>query len=105
LTTVQFSAWAPTSVAVTSVIPVTDSAPPEDDRMPSVFPPMLRKPMIALTELPELIDEETELLRWCSQQPAGAEGIASFVEKRSPRWTGSPAVDMPPLWATTGPHG
>jgi enoyl-CoA hydratase/carnithine racemase len=59
----------------------------------------------ALAELTELIDEETELLRWCSQQPDGAEGIASFVEKRPPRWTGRPSVDVPPLWSTTGPQG
>jgi enoyl-CoA hydratase/carnithine racemase len=50
-----------------------------------------------LAELTELIDEETELLRWCSRQPDGAEGIASFVEKRTPRWTGRPSVELPLL--------
>jgi enoyl-CoA hydratase/carnithine racemase len=50
-----------------------------------------------LANLSKLMDEETELLRWCSQQPDGVEGIASFVEKRPPRWTGRPSVETPPL--------
>lgn len=58
-----------------------------------------------LTELAGLLDEETELLRWCSQQPDGAEGIASFVERRPPRWTGRPSVDAPPRWKAATPHG
>lgn len=58
-----------------------------------------------LADLSEMIDEETELLRWCSQQPDGTEGIASFVEKRAPRWTGRPSVDVPPLWSASADHG
>jgi enoyl-CoA hydratase/carnithine racemase len=58
-----------------------------------------------LAELSELIDEETELLRWCSQQPDGAEGVASFVEKRRPRWTGRPSIDVPPVWSAPSSHG
>jgi enoyl-CoA hydratase/carnithine racemase len=59
----------------------------------------------SLADLTALIDEETELLRWCSLQPDGAEGIASFVEKRAPRWTGRPSVDVPPQWKAATPHG
>jgi enoyl-CoA hydratase/carnithine racemase len=39
--------------------------------------------------------EERELFMWCTRQPDAAEGIASFLEKRPPRWTMSKTADLP----------
>jgi enoyl-CoA hydratase/carnithine racemase len=39
--------------------------------------------------------EERDLFQWALQQPDAAEGIASFVERRPPRWTMSKRRDMP----------
>jgi enoyl-CoA hydratase/carnithine racemase len=36
------------------------------------------------------------LFRWTTQQPDSREGVASFLEKRPPRWTMSKTRDLPP---------
>ena len=38
-----------------------------------------------------------ELFRWMGRQPDAAEGVAAFLEKRPPVWSGSKHV-TPPLW-------
>jgi enoyl-CoA hydratase/carnithine racemase len=39
--------------------------------------------------------EERELFMWATRQPDAAEGIASFLEKRPPRWSMSKTADQP----------
>jgi enoyl-CoA hydratase/carnithine racemase len=39
--------------------------------------------------------EERELFLWALRQPDAAEGIASFLEKRPPRWSMSKTADRP----------
>jgi enoyl-CoA hydratase/carnithine racemase len=39
--------------------------------------------------------EERELFLWTTRTPDAAEGIASFLEKRPPRWTMSKTNDLP----------
>lgn len=36
----------------------------------------------------EIRAEELALLRWVAREPDGADGVAAFLEKRAPRWTG-----------------
>jgi enoyl-CoA hydratase/carnithine racemase len=38
--------------------------------------------------------EEREFFRWLASQPDSQEGIASFLEKRPPRWTMSKTADL-----------
>ena len=40
---------------------------------------------------------EMPLFEWCCRQPDADEGVDSFLEKRSPRWTMSPLRDLPEL--------
>jgi enoyl-CoA hydratase/carnithine racemase len=46
-------------------------------------------------QLLALIEDETDLLGACAHSPDGAEGVASFLERRPPRWTGRPSIDVP----------
>lgn len=39
--------------------------------------------------------EERNVFQWAVGQPDAAEGIASFIEKRAPRWTMSKTADLP----------
>lgn len=39
---------------------------------------------------------EDALFDWIGRQPDAAEGVTSFLEKRSPRWTMSATRDLPP---------
>lgn len=90
------------------VLPTALSLARELAEQTAPVPAALSKQLLwrdVLTGLRQLMDEETELLRWCSQQPDGAEGITSFVEKRLPRWAGRPSVDVPPLWTVAARHG
>jgi enoyl-CoA hydratase/carnithine racemase len=41
------------------------------------------------------MQREGPLFAWAGNQPDAREGIASFVEKRPPRWTGSVARNLP----------
>jgi len=43
----------------------------------------------------EMLLEEQSLLPWLCDQPDAAEGVAAFVERRTPRWTLSPTRDIP----------
>jgi enoyl-CoA hydratase/carnithine racemase len=43
--------------------------------------------------------EELEFFRWFGQQPDAGEGVRSFLEKRSPQWSGISRSDLPEgLW-------
>jgi enoyl-CoA hydratase/carnithine racemase len=39
---------------------------------------------------------EDEIFHWSGKTPDAAEGVTSFLEKRSPTWTGRPSRDLPP---------
>ena len=41
---------------------------------------------------------ESRLLHWVGQQKDAGEGVSSFLEKRAPRYSMSPATDMPPFY-------
>ena len=38
---------------------------------------------------------EQEAFTWCGAQPDAREGVRAFLEKRPPRWSMRPSVDMP----------
>ncbi len=40
---------------------------------------------------------EAKTMWWCGKQPDAAEGVVSFLEKRTPKWTMGPAGDWPDL--------
>jgi len=44
---------------------------------------------------PDLSGREMPLFTWASRQPDAREGVASFLEKRTPRWTLRPSRDRP----------
>jgi enoyl-CoA hydratase/carnithine racemase len=59
--------------------------------------------LLSETDREAAFHREWELFRWMGRQPDSAEGVASFVEKRSPQFSSRKAVDVPPigpLWAT-----
>lgn len=41
-------------------------------------------------------DLERPLFAWVSLQPDAVEGVKAFIEKREPKWTLNPSVDLPP---------
>jgi enoyl-CoA hydratase/carnithine racemase len=51
--------------------------------------------MLAETDREAAFHREWELFRWMGRQPDSAEGVASFVEKRTPEFTSGKAVDVP----------
>jgi enoyl-CoA hydratase/carnithine racemase len=46
--------------------------------------------------LDQMLAREKELFLWCAERPDAVEGVASFLEKRPPRWQMRPSVDVPP---------
>lgn len=42
-------------------------------------------------------DMERPLFAWVSRQPDAVEGVKAFIEKREPKWSLNPSVDLP-LW-------
>jgi enoyl-CoA hydratase/carnithine racemase len=59
-----------------------------------------RLPWDGLTVTPaDMVRREQELLPWICNQPDAVEGVASFLDKREPRWTLSATRDLP-LWPT-----
>ncbi len=42
---------------------------------------------------------EQEVFRWCGRQADAGEGVAAFLEKRSPQWRLSKSKDYPPQLA------
>ena len=58
--------------------------------------------LLSETDREAAFHREWELFRWMGRQPDSAEGVASFVEKRSPQFSSRKALDVPPigpLWA------
>jgi enoyl-CoA hydratase/carnithine racemase len=52
------------------------------------------------TDPERAFNEEWELFQWMTQQPDSAEGIRSFLEKRSPRWTSTKTEPIPAVELT-----
>ncbi len=58
--------------------------------------------LLAETDREAAFHREWELFRWMGRQPDSAEGVASFVEKRSPQFPSGKCVEAPRtgrLWA------
>jgi enoyl-CoA hydratase/carnithine racemase len=56
------------------------------------------------SSVPETIRKEATLLAWAGQQPDAAEGVISFLQKRTPEWKLRPSCDMPE-WPAGGGKG
>jgi enoyl-CoA hydratase/carnithine racemase len=57
--------------------------------------------MLGETDREAAFHREWELFRWTGRQPDSAEGVASFVEKRPPKFTSPKCLQAPatgPLW-------
>ncbi|ABH00505.1 probable enoyl-CoA hydratase (plasmid) [Rhodococcus jostii RHA1] len=54
------------------------------------------------TGFTELRAEETELFARVADEPDAEEGVAAFLERRPPRWSGRASAE--PTWQAPGPH-